>query len=77
MAKWKDNLNKISGKSEQEREAAFEAAMLAELGRKTSSPNPPAPRSQPTAGPARPAISITVTENGQTTTYPDLAACRT
>jgi ABC-type molybdate transport system substrate-binding protein len=35
MPKWKDSLNKISGKSEKEREAAFEAAMIAALTKDT------------------------------------------
>ena len=70
MAKWKE-ISKLSGKDEKGREAAFEAAMMAELSK--SSPaqaQPPAssPAPPPTAVSAS-GIQITITENGQSTTY--------
>ncbi len=76
MAKWKESLNKITGKNETERAAAFEAAAMAELSHAnptqptpsaTHSPHPPTPSSASS-------ITITTTENGTTVTYHDLAS---
>ena len=66
MPKWKD-VSKLSPKEESKREAAFEAAMIEELaGNK-------APQQPPTV-PAIDVITISVTEDGKTTTYSDLAS---
>lgn len=79
MSKWKEGLSKISGKSEKEREAAFEAAMLAELAKgkpaQSAQPAQAQPPQQPVVSASAPdAISITITENGKTTTYPNLVS---
>lgn len=67
MAKWKE-ISKLSGKDEKTREAAFEAAMMAELAKTASSQSPPtSPAPPPLVQPS--GITIAVTENGQTTTY--------
>ena len=76
MSKWKDSLSKISGKSEKEREAAFEAAMLAEIAKdKPKQPSPTAASPlQSSSPPSADSITISVTEDGKTTTYSDLAS---
>ena len=82
MSKWKENLSKISSKSERDRVAAFEAAMIAELakGKESQSPRPsPAQPSQQAVAPSSvmplvEVVTITVTENGKPTTYPNLAS---
>lgn len=75
MAKWKD-IDKLSPKSEREREAAFEASMMAELAKEKKPPTP-APSdsiSSPPSTAAFEGITIAITENGKTTTSPDLAS---
>ncbi|MSR64446.1 MAG: hypothetical protein EXS18_01545 [Verrucomicrobiae bacterium] len=74
MSKWKEDLSKVSGKSEKEREAAFEAAMMAELARAKPSQAPQPAQAQSSQPPVSGTITITVTEGGKTTTYPDLAS---
>jgi hypothetical protein len=77
MANWKSIL-KLSDKEEHQREAAFEAAMMAELTKVKPSPAPAQPPvvarpSVPVAPPKTDAVAITVTQAGKTTTYTDLA----
>lgn len=61
--------NKFSGRSQQEREAAFEAQAMAELVK--SKPPPPA---APPAPPVTDGIQIIVTAHGQTSRYDNLAS---
>ena len=77
MPKWK-GIDKLSGREEKTREAAFEAQMLAMLATEkptastASSPPPTTSLPAPILSP-RDAVKISVTENGQTTLY-DLAS---
>lgn len=70
MARWKE-ISKLSGRDEKGREAAFEAAMMAELAKEKPAASQAAPVGKPEPPPVSSAsgIRITVTENGQTTTY--------
>jgi len=64
MTAW-NKLNRLAGKDEKVREAAFETQMLASLHQVKPAPTPP-------AAPTRSDIQIVVTQNGQTITYPHL-----
>lgn len=66
MPKWKE-ISKLSSKEASKREAEFEAAMIEELA-KSKAPH------QPTVEQATDSITISVTEDGKTTTYSDLAS---
>lgn len=68
MAKWKD-IGKLSAADEKRREAAFEAAVMAELGKQErplvpSHPSAPAGSTTPESS-----ITVTVTIGGQTTVF--------
>jgi len=73
MAKWKDKLAKLSPKSEQSREAAFEAEMMALVGQETepsTTPAPPSSSSHPVG--TQNSIAIILTEDGRETTFTNL-----
>lgn len=78
MPNWK-NIVKLSDKDASKRAAEFEAAVLAQLtGAKPVNPAPapaaPTPAPAIAAKPVAAPITITVTENGCSRTYTDLAA---
>ncbi|HTS18266.1 MAG TPA: hypothetical protein VMP11_11880 [Verrucomicrobiae bacterium] len=64
MSQWKD-ISKLSGSDAKAREAAFEAEMLAVLAADKAKP----PATLPTTTSSREGIRISVTANGQTTSY--------
>jgi hypothetical protein len=76
MPKWKD-IAKLSDQEAKNREAAFEAEMLAALAPGKSeppaaSPPPAATASQTPTVPLRDGIQISITDNGHTTNYNNL-----